>query len=100
MRDVDLSLPSDVNVQYYIAHDLHYSPYVNECFSDEYLSILHCNIRNLTANFDNLQTMLSNLYFPLSIVGLTEIKLIVGQNLLSNTYLLGNYTKIWFYQRS
>ena len=89
MRDVDLNLPSNVNVQHYIAHDFHYSPYVNECFSDEYFSIVHCNIRSLTGNFDNLQTMLSNLYFPLSIVGLTEIKLKVGQDLLSNTNLSG-----------
>ena len=89
MRDVDLNLPSDVNVQYYIAHDFCCSPNVNECFSDEYFSILHCNIRSLTVNFDNLQTMLSNLYFPLSIVGLTEIKLKVGQDLLSNTNFLG-----------
>ena len=70
-------------------HDFHYSPCVHECFSDEYFSILHCNIRSLTANFDNLQTMLSNLYFPLSIVGLSEIKLNVGQDLLSNTNLSG-----------
>ena len=59
MGDGDLNLPSDVNVQYYIARDFYYSPYVNECFSDEYFSILHCNSSSLTANFDNLQTMLS-----------------------------------------
>ena len=89
MRDVDLNLPSDVNVQYYIAHDFHYSTYVNECFSDEYFSILHCNIGSLTANFDSLQTMLSNLCFPLSILGLNEIKLKVSQDLLCNTNLSG-----------
>ena len=76
-------------VQYYITHDFYYSPNVNECFSDEYFSILYCYIRSLTDNFGKLQTMLSNLYFPLSIVGLTEITLKVGQDLLLNSNLVG-----------
>ena len=53
MRDVYLSLPSDEKFQYYSAHDCHESLYVNECFSDEYFSILHCNIWQLIlTNFE------------------------------------------------
>ena len=42
MRDIDLNLSSEVNFQYYTAYDFHDNPYVNECFSDQYFSILQC----------------------------------------------------------
>ena len=50
---------------------------------------VHCNIRSLSANFDNLQHMLSELYLPFSIVGLTEIKLNVDQSFLPNIEMPG-----------
>lgn len=63
--------------------------YVNEYFSDKCFSALHCNIRSLSANLDNLQHMLSELYFPFSIVGLTEIKLKVDHSFLPNIEMPG-----------
>ena len=60
------------------SHEFHDDHYINEYFSDECFSALHCNIRSLPASFDNLQHMLSGLYLPFSILGLTEIKLKAG----------------------
>ena len=73
--DVDLHLPYDMSFQYYSCHEFHDNHYTNEYFSDKCFSALHCNItfRSLPANFDNLQHVLSELYFPFSMVGLTEI---------------------------
>ena len=64
-----------MSFQYYNSHDFHDNHYINEYFSDKCFSALHCNIRSLVANFDNFQHMLSELYLPFSIMGLTEIKL-------------------------
>ena len=78
-----------MSFQYYNTHEFHDNYYINEYFSDKCFSALHCNIRILTANFDNLQHMLSELHLPFSIVGLTEIKLKVDQNFLSNVEIPG-----------
>ena len=45
---------------------------------------MHCNIRSLSANFDNLQHMPFELYLPYSVMGLTEIKLKADQSFLPN----------------
>ena len=83
-RLVDLHLPYDMSFQYYNSHDFHDNHCINEYMylSDKCFSALHCNIRSLSANVDNLQHMLSELYLPFSIVGLTEVKLKVDQSFL------------------
>ena len=52
-------------------------------------STIHCNIRSLNANFDNLRTMLSNIDFSFNIIGLTETKIKFGQDILLNHVLDG-----------
>ena len=71
------------------SHAFHDNHYINEYFSDKCFSALHCNIRSLPANFDNLQHMLSGLYLPFLILGLTEIKLKAGQSFLPNIEMPG-----------
>ena len=78
-----------MSFQYYNPHEFHDNHYINEYFSDKCFSTLHCNIRSLSANLDNLQHMLSDLYLPFSIVGLTEIKLKVDQSFLCNIEIPG-----------
>ena len=75
--------------QYYNSREFHDNHYINEYFSDKCFSALHCNIRSLSANFDNLQHMLSELYLPFSIVGLNEIKLQADQSFLPNIEMPG-----------
>ena len=73
--------PHVQNSHIYNSHEFHDSHYINEYFSDKCFSALHCNIRSLSANLDNLQHMLSDLCLPFSILSLTEIKLKVDQSL-------------------
>ena len=87
--DVDLHLPYDMSFQYYNPHEFHDNHYINEYFSDKCFSSLHCNIRCLSANRDNLQHMLSDLYLTFSKVGLTEIKFKVEQSFLCNIEIPG-----------
>lgn len=57
--DVDYNMPSDMNFRYYSTHDFHSDRTVNECSSEpKSFSVLHCNIRSLAANYDNLLHML------------------------------------------
>ena len=62
----------------------------NECLlGGQSFSLINCNIRSLSANFDKLSNMLSELYFPFSLIGLTEIKQKINQPPISNTDLCG-----------
>ena len=64
---------------------------INEYFNENYISLLNCNIRSLSATFDNLVNMLSQLYFSFSIIGLTETKIKVDHGILLNHDLHGYY---------
>ena len=44
----------------------------------------------MQANFDNLANMLSELYFPTSVLGVTETKLNIDQEALLNIKITGN----------
>jgi len=64
--------------------------YELQCFSNnQSFSIINCNIRSLSKNFDNLTNMLSNLYFSFSLIGLTETKIKSDQTQIVNTDLPG-----------
>ena len=74
--DVDLHMPYDLNFNYYDTHEFHDNQDIIECFSgNNCFSALNCNIRSLSANFDNLANMLHELHFPFPLIGLTETKL-------------------------
>ena len=78
--DADLNMPSGSNFSYYTVHDFHSNPDISESFtSNSAFSILNFNVRSLSANIDHLSSMLSELYFPFSVIGLTETKIKVGQ---------------------
>ena len=73
--DADLNVPLDNNFCFYSTHDFHSNYDIIECLlSGQSFSLINCNIRGLSANFDKLSNMLSELYFPFSLIGLTEIK--------------------------
>ena len=89
-QDVDLNLSTLSNFAYYSTHDFHNDFDINECFKNKQsLFTLHCNIRSLSANFDNLNNMLSELSYPFALIGLSEVKLKVDQPAISNTDIPG-----------
>ena len=73
--DADLHMPLEQNFQYYSTNKFHDNNSINDCLSAKSFSVLNCNIRSFSANFDALARMLSELYFPFSIIGLTEVKI-------------------------
>ena len=60
-----------------------------EPFQRNEFSAIHCNIRSLSANYDDFCTLLSDLAFPFSIIGLSETKILHDAGQISNTDLLG-----------
>ena len=87
--DADVQLPTQTNFKYYTTHDFHNSYEVQSSFSKNSFSSIHCNIRSLAANFDNLTNMLEELQHPFSLIGLTETKIKIDQNQITNTKLSG-----------
>ena len=88
--DADLNMPLENNFCFYSTHDFHSNYDINECLlSGQSFSLINCNIRSLSANYDKLSNMLSELYFPLSLIGLSEIKQKIDQTPISNSDLCG-----------
>ena len=59
--DPDLNLPQQVNFGYYSTLDFKDSDEISNCTSSNHFSILHTNIRSLSANFDTLSQMLTDM---------------------------------------
>lgn len=86
--DVDLHMPYDKNFNYYTAHDFHSNQNIIECYNGKNaFSVLNCNIRSISANFNNLVNMLFELHHPL--IGLSETKIKSGQDPVINCELPG-----------
>jgi hypothetical protein len=86
-------MPYDINFNYYNSHEFHDNPDIAHCLEgNSSFSVLNCNIRSLSANFDTFNNMLKDMYFKFSITGLTEIKLKINQDPITKCDLLGyNY---------
>ena len=82
-------MPSDINFDYFTTLDFHSNQDIINCLSSTSLSFLNCNIRSLQANFDNLVNMLSELYYPISVIGVTETKLKNDREILLNINITG-----------
>lgn len=82
-------MPLDINFNYYSTNDFQNNDEIANCFSKKAVSFVHCNIRSLSANHDRLIDMLSDLFHPFSIIGLTETKLHISKNQIINTELPG-----------
>lgn len=83
--DADLNMPVDSNFSYYTFHEFHSNFDIFECLSsNQAFSLLHSNIRSLSGNFEHFTTMLPELYFPFSVIGLSETKIKFGEQPLIN----------------
>ena len=87
--DIDLQLPIHNNFDYYSINEFHTSLEIQNLKDHNYFSFMHINLRNLSANFDNLSVMLEELQFPFSIMGLSETKIKKDNICLLNTNLSG-----------
>ena len=88
--DVDRNMPSDQNFNYYTTHDFHCNYDINDLSThSKSFAALNCNIRSLQSNHENLVHMLSELQFPFSVIGLSETKLKVDKDILTNVNIPG-----------
>ena len=87
--DIDSHISNNSNFSYYKVHDFHDNRDISSMKNS--FSLLHCNIRSLQANHDNLVDLINNLNFDFSIIGLSEIKFQVGKDTYSNTSI-NNYS--------
>ena len=82
-------MPSDSNFNHFSTHDFHVNKDISACLSNNVFSFVNCNITSIQASIDNLINMLSELYFHLSIIGLTETKLKLDQEEILNINMPG-----------
>ena len=87
--DPDVHVPVQSNFKYYTTHDFQDSNEIVHCTSSNHFSVLHSNIRSLSANFDNFTQMLSELKHTFSVIGLTETKFKVSKEPLNNHSIPG-----------
>ena len=84
--DADLHMPCELNFNYYTPTIFNNDNDIIECSNGKNsFSALNCNIRSLSANYDNLVNLLSELLFPFSLIGLTETKIKFNQDPITNT---------------
>ena len=83
-------MPFDQNFNYYTTHDFHSNYDINDFSShSKSFAALNCNIRSLQGNHDNLVHMLSELQFPFSVIGLSEIKFKFDKDIITNVNIPG-----------
>jgi len=85
-------MPCELNFNYYTSETFNNDNDndIIECFNGKNsFSALNCNIRSLSANFDNLVNLLSELAFTFSLIGLTETKIKLNQDPIVNITLSG-----------
>ena len=87
--DPDLNLPQQTNFGYYSTSDFKNSYKISNCTSNNHFSILHSNIQSLNANFDSLLQMLAEISHSFSLIGLTETKYKISEEVLSNHAIPG-----------
>ena len=70
-----MHMPSDINFNYYTSAEFLNNQEIIDCIADSAFSFLHCNIRSVSANLDNLNHLLFELDCSFTIIGLQKQKL-------------------------
>ena len=86
---MDNNILYDINFDHYTPHEFHSKVCIRNAISKKPFSIIHCNIRSLSANFDSLSTLLSDLQHNFSVIGISETRLLVGREQITNTSIPG-----------
>ena len=83
-------MPVDSNFSYDTLYDFHSNFDISEWLSfKQAFPLPHFNIRSLSGNFEDFTTMLTKLYIPFSVIGLSETKIKFGEQPLINIDLPG-----------
>ena len=88
--EIDKYMPLNSNFGYYTTHEFHSNNDIIQClFHDKAFLALHCNIRSLPANHDNFLHLISELRYKFPLIGLSETKISVYKELMSNINISG-----------
>ena len=88
--DVENNLLHQVNFKYFSVHDFHSSREISQAFSQENsLALFHANLRSLSANYDDLISLLADLKQNFNIIGISETRILMGKNPVVNINILG-----------
>ena len=78
--DVENNLLHQVNFTYFSVHDFHSSRENSQAFfQDNSLALFHANLRSLSANYDDLISLLSDLKHNFNIIGISETRILMGE---------------------
>ena len=87
--DVERNVIEEVNFGYYTSQQFEEKISGNDSYYKNNFSAFHCNVRSLSANYNDLYKLLTDLAFPISIIGLSGTKILHDVRQISNTDILG-----------
>ena len=87
--DADLHFPFENNFDYYTIDDFNNSDTIKDSLSRKAFTALHCNIRSLSANYDNLHHLLEETNCSFSLIGLSETKFVKNKENFVNVNIMG-----------
>ena len=82
--DIDNNLLPQIDFKYYSVNEFNNQVSSSLESLDHTFSLFHCNIRSLSANFDNLITLLSEVKISFNIIGISETKIIADKDPVLN----------------
>ena len=82
--DVEDNLLPDITFNYYSTSEFQNASNIGQIESESSFSLLHCNIRSLSANHGSLITLLSDLNFEFDVIGISETKIIFHKDPIIN----------------
>ena len=83
-HDVENHLLPEVNFKYYLTTEFQNAQSISRVTTGSSFSVLHCNVRSLSANHDSLMSLLSDLDFEFDVIGISETKIMQGKDLITN----------------
>ena len=83
-HDVENHLLPEVNFKYYSTTEFHNVQSISWVTIGSLFSVLHCNVRSLSANHDSLMSLLSDLDFEFDVIGISETKIMQGKDPITN----------------
>ena len=87
--NIDSQLPCETNFNYYTTHEFHSNADIKYSSSVNSFSALHSNVMSISAKFDKFSVMLNVLKHPFSLIGLSETKIRINGDCLTNINLPG-----------
>ena len=87
--DIENNLQTDINFDYYASQEFCDCQTIKHAISKNPFTVFNCNVRSPNANLENLLTFLADLHHKFSLIGLSETKINVHNDRLTNLIIPG-----------